>query len=186
MLFFLWACAGPDDPTGPGVTASGSLAAEDPDGDPAATGGPLEVCINELMPANRMALRDDAGDAGDWIELHNPTGRDVPLDGWSLTDDPDAPDPHVLTGGLVLEAGGFLVLWADGAPDRGPDHLGFALSESGEAVALFAPDGTGSVVWFGPMIDDVAVERVTDCCSDEGDDCFGYVFAGTPGASNGG
>ena len=52
----------------------------------------------------------------------------------------------------MLEAGGFLVLWADTSPDLGPAHVGFGLSDEGEAVALFAPDGTGTVVTYGPMM----------------------------------
>jgi hypothetical protein len=144
----------------------------------------LAVCINELMPANRVAHRDPSGAASDWIELHNPTAQDLPLDGWSMTDDPSEPRKHVLGGGLTLPAGGFLVLWADDAPGLGPDHLGFALAEGGEAVGLYAPDGTGSVVWFGPMPDDLAVGRITDCCREPAGGCLQIGFGGTPGATN--
>lgn len=142
---------------------------------------PLELCINEFMPHNTASVLDDYGGHADWIELHNPNAFSVPLDGWSLTDDPLDPRKHVMTGGLVLEPGGFLLLWADGYVVN-PVHLGFSLAEEGEAVALFAPDGTGSVVRYPEVGTDLAVARGADCCLEEG--CISYVFRGTPGASN--
>lgn len=146
---------------------------------------PVALCINEFMAANLVSVLDDEGVSADWIELHNPTNVDVSLDGWSLTDDPGEPDKHRLPGGLVVEAGGFLVLWADGTPDRGPTHLGFSLSEDGEAIGLYAPDGSGTVVRYGKMVADLAVARTTDCCFDGSEACFVYTFGGTPGATNG-
>lgn len=143
---------------------------------------PLELCVNEFMPANAAAVVDEYDGHADWIELHNPGEVAIPLDGWSLTDDPADPENHVLDGGLVLEPGAFLVLWADGFPELGPTHLGFSLAEEGEAVGLFAPDGSGSVLTYPEVPSDLAVARAADCCEEEG--CIGYVFAGTPGRSN--
>ena len=50
--------------------------------------GPL--LITEFMAVNDIGLTDDNGDRSDWIEIHNPTGAAVNLDGWYLTDDDDA------------------------------------------------------------------------------------------------
>ncbi len=151
---------------------------------PGAPAFPLPVCVNEFMPSNQITIHDDQDQASDWIELYNPTGQDVALDGWSVTDDPTLPTKHVLTGGLVVPAGGYLLLWADGAPELGPTHLGFALAEDGEAIGLYAPDGTGSVVWFGPMVNDFSVRRTTDGCFDPVAGCLQLGFSGTPGAPN--
>lgn len=186
MLAFLLAC-GAEPPTPvPSPEPVDPPAESDPEPTPEperVQGEPLVVCINEFMPANTVSAHDESGLASDWIELHNPSAEDVPLDGWSMTDDPAAPRKHVFTGGLVLEAGGFLVLWADSAPDAGPSHLDFGLSDDGEAVGLYAPDGTGTVVRYGDTIDDVAVARVTDCCF-ETEGCLAHRFAGTPGGPN--
>lgn len=149
-----------------------------------AQGEPLPVCINEFMPNNKVSALDESGAPSDWIELHNPTDQDVALDGWSLTDNPSEPRKHVLAGGLVLPAGGYLLLWADGETATGPTHLNFALSGGGEAVALFNPEGSGSIVWYGAVHNDLAVRRTTDCCFDETAGCFDFAFAGTPGAPN--
>lgn len=176
MLMLLLACAPdpldgraprPDEPVQPAPSDS-----DEPLTSPTSPGVPeemFEICLNELMPANL------ASGPGDWLELHNPTAEDVSLDGWSLTDDPAEPRRHELSG-LVLEAGGFLVLWAS--------DLSFTLPDDGGAIGLFDPNGTGSVVHYGPMIPDVSLARITDCCFDAAEPCFGYEFAGTPGAPN--
>jgi hypothetical protein len=203
MLTILIACAtdrpepagGVQDPDPRGVPIvspsgadpiSGSTAASNGVSTPASTapveeGKPIELCINEFMADTVVSSGDEDGLASDWIELHNPTDEDVPLAGWSIADDPAEPTP--LGDDLVLEAHGFLVLWADSAPERGSTHLDFALSDGGEAVALFDPLGNGSIVWFGPVGNDIALARVTDCCTEEL--CFEYRFAGSPGSSNG-
>ncbi len=142
------------------------------------------LCINELSPANRVSARDEGGRASDWIELHNPTDADVRLAGWSIGDQAEPAEASPLHPDLVVEAGGYLVLWADSSPELGPTHLGFSLSAGGEVVALFAPDGAGTVVSYGPISSDLAAARRTDCCFDPGGGCFGFTFAGTPGAPN--
>jgi hypothetical protein len=131
----------------------------------------LEVCVNELMPANRTI--DVSFPPSDWIELHDPGDADVLLDGWTLSDDRAEPDAASLDG-LVVPAGGFLVLLADDA------ELPFTLADDGEEVVLTAPDGRASVVRYGPVEDDVALARATDCC----EDCIERVWRGTPGRSN--
>lgn len=156
---------------------------DDPDTDTQTTPpAPMTLCINEFMPDNKASLPDETGQYVDWIELHNPTDADVSLRGWSISDDPDDPTKHVLDPGLSVPAGGFLVLFADAIPEAGTRHLSFSLSGEGEAVGLFAPDGGGTVVEFGPIGEDLAFSRVPDCCT--GDSCWQYPYGGSPEASN--
>lgn len=143
--------------------------------------GPAPVEINEWMPATLAAARDEDGNVADWIELVNLGPRDVLLDGWSLTDDPEDPRRHALDG-LVVRAGGFRVLWADGVPGRGEAHLPFTLADDGGALGLFAPDGTGTVVTWDATPRDLAIARIPDGCGGEG--CLRHGFAGTPGGPN--
>lgn len=143
--------------------------------------GPIELCINELMPDNESATADETGAYPDWFELHNPTEAAIDLTGWYVTDSRLDPRRHTL-GALTLEPNGFLVLWADNQPDLGADHLGFALDNEGGEVAIYAPDGRGSIVTYGPMAADFSLARVPDCC--EGDDCFTYDFRGSAGEPN--
>src|SRR5687768_6509801 len=87
-MILLFACGDPSG-TVPADTDPGAIAAT---GDTAATtdpepplAPPLELCINELMPANVASWQDETGAAPDWIELHNPGAEPVDLLNWSLT-----------------------------------------------------------------------------------------------------
>lgn len=138
------------------------------------------LCINELMPDNDAALILEDDSRPDWIELFNPTDADISLDGWTISDDRTQPDRHPLFAGLVVPAGEPLLLYAD--EGDGPDHLSFKLSAEGDEVALFDPEGDGTVLAFGVVYDDFAVARVDDCCT--GDGCLAHVFRGSPGVAN--
>ncbi len=143
---------------------------------------PLELCINEFMADNEASIQDETLAWPDWIELHNPGEAPVILDGWSLTDDRDEPRKNVLAGGLSIPGGGYRLLWADALPDAGSDHLAFRLGGKGGEVALYAPDGRGSIVTYGQMAADFSLARVPDCC--EGEGCLAFDFRGTPGEPN--
>ncbi|MGJ8726287.1 MAG: lamin tail domain-containing protein [Roseibacillus sp.] len=116
-----------------------------------------DLRINEFMAANDTVYPDNADfdDYSDWIELHNTTGTAVSLDGYYLTDDLTAPTKWAFPAGSSIEAGGFLIVRADGF-DAGPGesfsrgyhpfgtnfttrnyHASFKLSSEGEAVGLF-------------------------------------------------
>lgn len=45
------------------------------------------VIINEVMSSNKAAIRDEDGDASDWIELYNKSAQQIDLSGYSLSDD---------------------------------------------------------------------------------------------------
>lgn len=158
-----------------GTTSTGPTPTEPP------TAPPLELCLNEFMPENVASWADDTGAHPDWIELHNPGAAAVDLLGWALTDDRGDRRRHVFTESLILPAGGFLVLAADGMPELGPRHLSFALDAAGEEVALFREDGSAEIVTFGAVVGDLAVARDTDCGPIDG---WHHVFAGSPGEPN--
>ncbi|MFZ0545856.1 MAG: ExeM/NucH family extracellular endonuclease [Candidatus Promineifilaceae bacterium] len=65
-----------------------------------------EVVINEIMQ-NPAAVNDDAGE---WMELYNPTAGDIDINGWTIAD--AGSDSHVINNGgpLLIPAGGYLVL----------------------------------------------------------------------------
>jgi len=143
------------------------------------TGPWPRLALNEVVAVNGGAVLDPAGQSADWIELHNPTDEVVDLRDWSLTDNPEAPDQHVLDS-LEIPAGGYLVLWADADPTLGPDHLVFSLAGDGEALGLYAPDGTTlDLLAFGHQARDVALARLPD-----GTGPWGLTLDGTPGEAN--
>ena len=51
---------------------------------PAASAG--DILITEIMGRNHATLQDQDGDFPDWVELRNMSGRDINLEGWSLSD----------------------------------------------------------------------------------------------------
>lgn len=202
LLMALLACHGADDGKAPSDGSSGTPGDTDGSDSPTTptpvpttpTTTPTDafpLCVNELVPDNQDGLVDDTGRRPDWIELFNPTAKDVSLAGWSMDDLPgniyvyeDAyeQDPY-LDPSLVVPAGGTLVLYADGHPERGPLHLPFSLDAMGEGIQLVAPDNRGVYLEWGPVGGDRAIARYPDCCSGS-EDCFRYPLLGTPGRSN--
>ncbi len=181
----LLACGGQAKVDTGGVTpptVTDADADADADADVETTDEPdwLTLCVNELLPDNGGSLEVD-GTEPDWLELHNPGLEPVDLLGWSVSDDAAEPTKHTFQESLVVPPGGFVVLLADGAPEEGPEHLGFRLSADGEVVVLRDPWAHQSVVRYGAMSTDIAAARVTDCCEGA---CWEFVQGGTPGSTN--
>lgn len=132
--------------------------------------------ISEFMASNTRtsgtgSLLDENGETSDWIEIYNPSGVTVNLDGWYLTDS---------SGNLTkwrfpatnLAGGGFLVVFASGKDRSIPGarlHTSFTLSSSGEYLGLVKPDGSTVTSHYSPnypfQVPDVS---------------YGYTQAGSP------
>ena len=139
-----------------------------------------QLLINELLADNALTSRDADGHAGDWIEIYNPTDTDVSLHGYGVTDDLAEPHKAVLPDGLSVPAGGYLVLWLDGEPGRGPDHVGVKLARERGEVALSRPDRTPiDRLVYGPQEVDFAAARTPD-----GSDQWTITWHPSPGAAN--
>ncbi len=89
----------------------------------------------------------NASNSGDWVELFNPNHYDVDLSGWVFQD--ESGGYFSLPGGVVIPAGGFLVLVENEGEfsavyplttnilgDFGRDPNGFKLSNGGELIFL--------------------------------------------------
>lgn len=142
---------------GPGDTGQDSAeAGPDTAGDTATQVASGQVLITEVMADNGgVHLRAD-GTSPDWVELHNPGPDLVDLEGWTLAD--DSGDGADLGGGL-LQAGAFLVLWADGEGSSG-DSLPFRINADGESLVLRdASGGLVDSVTFGAQREDVSWGR---------------------------
>ncbi len=100
--------------------------------------------LNEIQSSNVSTYIDDLNKYPDWIELRNPTGSPVSLNGYGLSDNPNSPFKWVFPN-VSIPANGYLVVFASGENRRNPSqrlHTNFSLSAGGEIVVLTAPNGT--------------------------------------------
>jgi hypothetical protein len=126
----------------------------------------VSVFINEWMADNDAVLADPAdGQYEDWFELYNAGTNTVDLSGYTLTDNLGTPAKWVVSNGVSIAAGGFLVVWADGEPKQNTNgvHADFSLSKGGEALGLYAPDGAAiDMITFGTQTLNVSEGRWWD------------------------
>jgi hypothetical protein len=158
----------------------------DPPADPDVTDDPVatdpDVIINEFMASNSSSLEDVEypGTYPDWIELINLTDHPIDLAGYMLTDDLTECDKSVLSEGVTIEAGGYLLLWADNDVEEGITHLDFALAAQGEQIGLCNPDYTPlTKLEYGQQVTDWSAARIPD-----GSDTWDFDESPTPGAPN--
>jgi spore coat protein CotH len=168
---------GDGDGDGDGEDDGPADAAPEPEVPPDIDG---QLVINEFMTDNALTIRDAEGGAGDWVELHNRSDTDVPLFGYGLTDDLAAPHKTVLRDGLVVPAGGFLILWLDDHQERGPDHVSIKLARDGGAIGLSRPDRSPiDRLTYGAQAVDFSAARTPD-----GSDEWTIEWHASPGAPN--
>jgi len=140
----------------------------------------MPIVINELMPSNSKTVADDHGGYADWIELYNPTEKDVDLGGYYVSDKLDDPRRFRLPERLSLTAKGYLLLWADGNTGQGDSHLPFKLHKEGEAVVIAGPDGSFlDSVEFVDAQQDYAYARFPNEVGN-----FAWCSSATPGDAN--
>ena len=98
--------------------------------------------ITEVCVANIDQVIDYSNNYGSWIELYNPTARDIPLDGWYISDDAQQLSKHRLSGYAALKPQCYVCLFfghhaADG--EYGPDaakQVRFKLDRKGGTLYL--------------------------------------------------
>jgi len=152
------------------------------------------LVINEFMASNDSFIQDPCGNYDDWIEIYNSGDTDINTAGMYLTDDVCNPTkwqiPSDNPSETTIDAGGYLLIWADDETFQGTLHTSFKLSAGGgEDVALFDTDGS------------TPIDSITNFPSQDADDSYGRYPNGsgswqvfvhdtntppTPGASNGG
>ena len=159
-----------------------------PGGTNSGAAAPIEIYINEWMADNKHTIGNPLNGAfDDWFELYNPGTNDVDLGGYYLTDTLTEKTKFQVpnNGHYLVPAGGFCVVWADNnnsqnSTNRPELHANFALSKSGEALGLFAADGTTiDAVTFGAQASDVSQGRFPDGAAN-----IYSMPTPTPGAAN--
>jgi hypothetical protein len=142
-----------------------------PGGTNSGAAAPISIFINEWMADNKHTIGNPLnGVLDDWFELYNPGTNAVDLGGYYLTDTLADKTQFLIpdNGHYLVPAGGYCVVWADNndsqnSTNRPELHVNFALGKSGEAIGLFASDGTSiDAVNFGAQTSDVSQGRFPD------------------------
>jgi hypothetical protein len=110
------------------------------------------VFISEFLASNSGGLRDEDGDAPDWIEIFNSSATNVNMNGWCLTDNADNLTRWRFPATNV-PPNGFLIVFASGknrAVAGAPLHANFSLNAGGEYLAMVHPDGVTIAHAFSP------------------------------------
>ncbi|HRH70613.1 MAG TPA: chitobiase/beta-hexosaminidase C-terminal domain-containing protein, partial [Flavobacteriales bacterium] len=138
------------------------------------------LVINELQAANRHTHEAPDGSTPDWIELYNSGDGAVDIAGMRFA---VAGRQHVVEGSLTVAPGEHRLLWFDGHPERGPDHIGYRLPRKGGTLLLIAADGLTiqDLFTYPAMAGDLSVGRLRD-----GEKTWSFFTTATPGAPNSG
>ncbi len=144
-----------------------------------------ELYINEFMASNDVAVPGPQGDFPDWIEIYNASNEAVMLGNYYLADiltDPSAmyKIPDTYPDSVTVEAGGFIVFYANKGQESSVLNLNFKLSGGGEQVGLWSPDqGIIDSITYGAQISDTSYGRFAD-----GTNNWFMMPEFTPGAAN--
>ena len=93
------------------------------------------LVINEFLADNETIIADQDGDYDDWVEIYNNDTEAINLSGYYLSDDAAEPDVWMFPD-TTIQAGGYIVVWADKDEEQEGLHADFKLSKEGEAVIL--------------------------------------------------
>ena len=144
-----------------------------------------QLVINEFLASNDSANTDPFGGHDDWIEIYNAGTEAVDIGGMYITDDLAETNkwqiPATQPDSTTIQAGGFLILWADGKPEQGIVHVDIKLSGGGEQIGLYESDATSVIdtLTFGDQTTDISAGRISD-----GSDTWEFFTNPTPGYTN--
>ena len=146
--------------------------------------------INEIMASNNNSIKDEYGDYVDWVELYNGNNFDYDIGGIYISDKGSNLTRFQIPTDTPIEttipAQGYIILFADGNPEKGIKHLNFKLSTNGESLFLSRyDDGVLKIldqISFNSLDTDYSYGRITDANSEFA------IFPpklSTPGSANG-
>lgn len=143
-----------------------------------ARGQNVALRINELQASNSRIFLPGTDLTPDWIELFNPGKRAVDLQGMRLV---LGGKQHQFEHSLTIPPLGLVLLWCDGQPTNGPEHIGFTLPKTGGTLMLIGADGRSildSFTWKD-LPSGVSMARMPN-----GARSWGYATEPSPGAAN--
>lgn len=141
------------------------------------------VFIDEVMAGNTMTLRDKDGDYSDWLEIFNPSDKDVDLTGWGLSNKEGEPKRWVFPK-TVIGAGKYLVVFLSGKDraEAGKElHASFRVNAFKDTMLLSN--------FLGQIVSEVQISGLKDDASlglAPGADAWQLFRQPTPGFANDG
>ncbi len=104
-----------------------------------------DLQLNDLMTVNQDTIADNNGDYDPWVEIYNLGPGLVNTNNLFLTDDIGVPNKWELPN-QNLDDGEFLLLWLDGEPSEGDNHVPFSLNSGGGNLHLYLYTGSAYVL----------------------------------------
>lgn len=105
---------------------------------------PPKIYISEICPSNsetskKTAMQDKNGEPSDWIEIYNPTNKDISLTGFSLSKNGGGDQP---LGGYVIKANDYIIVYCSSAGFENADfpHADFSIGKVSEAEIILKYD----------------------------------------------
>ena len=105
---------------------------------------PPKIYISEICPSNsetseKTAMQDKNGEPSDWIEIYNPTNKDISLTGFSLSKNGGVDQP---LGGYVIKAHDYIIVYCSSAGFENVDfpHADFSIGKVSEAEIILKYD----------------------------------------------
>lgn len=146
-----------------------------------------EVFITEVMTSNRTTVRDEDGDASDWLEVFNAGSAPIDLGAFWLSDDPEVPQKWAFPK-RQLQPGDFLVVFASGKDRTEGEnlHANFRLGAKGEFVSLVKGGASQGAVTH--QVPKLATDQSFGLLFKDGEvqaGSVGTLRKATPGAVNG-
>jgi hypothetical protein len=130
-------------------------------------------------------IDDNAGQKEDWFEIYNPNSFDVNIGGYYFSDNPENPMkwqvPSFYPDSVTIDAGGWLLFFADEDMGQGVLHSSFKLRNNNEAIRFSSPDGITLIdeISWQSLDSDTSLGRQFD-----GDPTWVLFTGTTPDASN--
>ncbi|MHC1738423.1 MAG: lamin tail domain-containing protein [Ignavibacteriaceae bacterium] len=140
--------------------------------------GAMDISINEFLAVND-SFPDPANEMDDWIELFNNTDSTINLSGILLTNDVSRINKWAFPEGISVNAGQYLIVWADEDTGQTGFHADFILSAEGGMILLANKDSSIiDSITFGPQSSNISFSRIPNGKGD-----FFYSVP-TPGGEN--